>query len=93
MLQKMEAELLFDHPAARDLAVTELKRLGYDVELLDYIDEFEGVVLTPTVWIQVKGAYEGNDNEFFDEMAHFAERFNGDVVEAGYADDQLPQSA
>jgi hypothetical protein len=92
-MTQMLAELLFDHPGARDLAVVELKRLGFQIKLLDYVDEYEGVVLTPTVWIQVRGTYEGSDNEFFAEMMHLAEKFSGDVCEAGYADDQLPQSA
>jgi hypothetical protein len=82
----MEAELLFDHPAGRDLAVAELTKLGFAVEKLDWVDEYEGVVLTPTVWIKVRGASELDEHEFFDAMAHLAEQFSGDVVEAGLAD-------
>jgi hypothetical protein len=85
MQQQMEAELIFDHPQGRDLAITELTKLGFGVEILDWVDEDEGVVLTPTVWIKVRGPYEGSDHEFFDEMAHLAGQFSGDVVEAGYA--------
>ena len=86
MPQKMEAELIFDHPAGRDLAVAVLKKQGYEVEILDWVDEYEGAILTPTVWIKVRGSYEGSDHEFFDEMGDLARRFSGDVVEAGFAD-------
>jgi hypothetical protein len=55
-------------------------------EILDWVDEYEGVVLTPTVWIKVRGSYEGSDCEFLDEMGDLARRFSGDVVEAGFAD-------
>jgi hypothetical protein len=85
MKQQMYAELIFDDPNSRDLAVAELTKLGFDVEILDWVDEYEGVVLTPTVWVKVSGPYEGSDDEFFDEMAHLAGQFSGDVVEAGFA--------
>ena len=92
MKQQMEAELLFDHPDGRDSAVAELTKQGYSVEILDWVDEYEGVILTETVWIKVRGPYEGGDVEFHHEMARFAEKFSGDVVEAGYVN-PLPQSA
>jgi hypothetical protein len=81
----MEAELLFDTPMARDLAVAELTKQGFDVEILDWVDEHEGVVLTPTVWIKVRGFYEGSDDEFFNEMGHIANTAGGEVIEAGYS--------
>jgi hypothetical protein len=83
MKNRMYAELLFDNPEARDRAIVELNKLGLVVELLDWVDEHEGVVLSPTVWIKVRGLSELNQDEFFDEMAHLADRFNGDVYEAG----------
>jgi hypothetical protein len=83
MKQQMYAELLFDHPEARDRAIIELTKQGFEIELLDYVDEYEGVILTPTVWIAVRGAYAGSDDAFFDEMAHLAGHFSGDVCEAG----------
>jgi hypothetical protein len=86
MSQQMEAELLFDTPQDRDHAVTELERLGYDIEFLDYVDEYEGVVLTDTVWIKVRGTYEGDDHKFFHEMVRFVGQYHGDVCEAGFAD-------
>ena len=90
MKQLMEAELMFDNPEARDRAIVELSKLGLEVELLlDQVDEYEGVVLTPTVWIRVTGPYEGSDDEFFREMGHLAGRFGGDVEEAGL---QFPPS-
>jgi hypothetical protein len=81
--QRMEAELMFDNPEARDRAIVALTKRGFEVELLDYVDEYEGVILTPTVWIAVTGAYAGSEDAFFDEMRHLAEHFSGDVMEAG----------
>jgi hypothetical protein len=88
MKQQMEAELLFLDPSNRDLAVTEFKKRGYDVELLDWVDEYEGNVLTPCVWIKVRGVFELDQREFFNEMMHLAEQFSGDVVMAGLANPQ-----
>jgi hypothetical protein len=85
MKQQMEAELLFDNPLFRDCAVGELKRQGFDIELLDYVDEYEGVLLSETVWIRVRILSELDDNKFFDEMARLAEQLGGDLYEAGYS--------
>jgi hypothetical protein len=90
MKQQMYAELIFDHPNNRNFAVAELTEQGFDVEILDWVDEFEGVVLSPTVWIKVRGPSELEQDEFFNEMAALAEHFGGDVVEAGLAN-PLPQ--
>jgi hypothetical protein len=49
MAQRMEAELMFDHPNGRDLAIAELAKHGLEVEILDWVDEWEGVVLSETV--------------------------------------------
>jgi hypothetical protein len=87
MKQLMYAELLFDHPEARDRAIVALAKRGFTIEALtgpDWVDEFEGVVLSSTVWIKVRGAYEGSDDEFFNEMVHLTRQFGGDVYEAGY---------
>jgi hypothetical protein len=75
--QQMEAELIFDHPEARDRAVAELIKQGYAIELLDWTDDYE------TVWIKVRGLYAGSDDEFLAEMGHLANQFSGDVIEAG----------
>jgi hypothetical protein len=89
MKQQMEAELIFDHPNGRDLAVAELTKQGFDVEILDWVDDYEGIVLSPTVWIKVRGASELDEHEFLAEMGHLAQRFSGDVIEAGL---QFPPS-
>jgi hypothetical protein len=86
MKQRMEAELIFDHPDGRDLAVAKLTKQGFDVEILDWVDECEGVILSPTVWIKARIWTELDEDEFFNEMAHLARQFSGDVVEAGLAD-------
>jgi hypothetical protein len=82
--QRMEAELMFDNEGSRDRAIVELTKRGFDIELLDWVDEYEGVALTPTVWIKVRGASELNDDQFFDEMHRFAAQFSGECLEAGY---------
>src|SRR5215472_5476701 len=76
MKQQMEAELLFDCPDARDRAIVELTKRGFDVEILDWVDEYEGVLLTPTVWIKVRGASEDTEDEFFAEMHELAKQFS-----------------
>ena len=53
-MKQMEARLLFNDPNGRDLAIAELTKRGFEVELLDAVDEWEGVVLSPTVWIKVE---------------------------------------
>ena len=83
MLQALEAELMFDHPEGRDLAVAELTKQGFEVEILDWVDEYEGIVLSLTVWIKVRGASELDEHEFLAEMGHLVQRFSGDVIEAG----------
>ena len=90
-MRLMESVLMFDDPAARDGATPELIERGYGIELLlDAVDEHEGVVLTPSVWIKVTGPYAGSEDEFFAEMHAFAQQFNGELCEAGLAD-PLPQ--
>jgi hypothetical protein len=79
MKQQMEAELIFDHPNSRDLAVDELIKQGFDVEILDWVDP-EG---STCVWVKVRGLSELSEDEFFNEMAHLAKQFSGDVIEAG----------
>jgi hypothetical protein len=83
MKQLMEADLMFDGPEDRDRAIVELTKQGFSVEKLDWVDAHNGILLTPTVWIRISGAYEGNDDEFFDEMMNLAGQFGGEVVEAG----------
>ena len=89
MKKQMEAELMFNHPDGRDRALAELSKRGFEVELLDRTDTHEGVLLSLTVWVRVQGVSELSEDEFFDEMAHLANQFNGDVLEAGL---QFPPS-
>jgi hypothetical protein len=90
-MKQMAAELMFDHPNDRDLAIAELTKFGFNVEILDWVDAHEGIVFSDTVWIKVRGASELDQDEFFDAMAHLAKRFGGDCIEAGLADPQPPQ--
>ena len=84
MRKQMESELMFPDVPSRDLAIAELSKRGFEIELLlDRVDRHEGIVLTSTVWIKVSGPSELDEDEFFDEMAHLAEQFNGEVLETG----------
>jgi hypothetical protein len=84
--QMMEAQLMFDDSKSRDLAVVELAKHGFNVENLDWVDEYKGVILSSTVWIKVRGVSELDQHKFFDEMHHLAARMGGECLEAGYAD-------
>jgi hypothetical protein len=81
MKQLMEAELIFDHPNGRDLAVAELTKQGVDVEFLDWVDaDGEGNIDTPSVWIRVRIATELDAHCFLDWVQSIIEPFPGDVV-------------
>ena len=90
MSQLMEAILMFDGPADRDLAIPKLVARGFDVECLNEEDRYEGVLLSETVWITVRGNSNLNDSGFFDEMHALAERLDAECLEAGFADPPTP---
>jgi hypothetical protein len=86
MLQRMEAEILFDDQAAADAASAVLATHGFTIERLPYVDEYEGVVLTPTVWVKIRTDSELDDSDFFQWVAGIIEPLQGWLYEAGYAD-------
>jgi hypothetical protein len=79
MRQQMFAELIFDHPHGRDLAVVELTKQGFKITVLDWTDPGG----TPTTWVEVRGVSELSQDDFLAEMGHLASQFSGDVIEAG----------
>ena len=83
MKQQMHAIIQFYYPDDMGLAIAELVKRSFKVEVLDWIDEDEGVVGSPTVWIKVCGACERADHNFFAEMRELTKPFGGDVCEAG----------
>jgi hypothetical protein len=52
------------------------------IEILDWVDEYEGIVLSPTVWIKSEVPLSSTST-ILAEMGHLAQRFSGDVIEAG----------
>jgi hypothetical protein len=78
--QRMLAEVLFLDPNDVPTASAELNKLGFDVDVLDLVDPYG-----PTVWIEVTGPSELGQAQFHRWMCRTAERFGGDVVEAGPA--------
>ena len=69
MLQRMEAEILFDDQNAADAGSAVLAMHGFTIERLPWVDVYEGVVLTPTVWIKARIDSELDDSDFFNWVA------------------------
>jgi hypothetical protein len=90
MSQLMEAILMFDGPAERDLAIPRLVKRGFEIELLNEEDRYEGVLLSETVWITARGSSDLSESDFFHEMQALAERLDAECLETGFAD-PLPQ--
>jgi hypothetical protein len=86
MLQKMQAEIMFDDQDAADAASAVLAARGFAIEPLPWIDEHEGVVLSSTIWIRVKIDSELDASAFFDWVADVVEPLQGWLYEAGLAD-------
>lgn len=86
MPQKMEAEILFDDQNAADAARAVLVTHGFAIERLPYVDEYEGVVLSPTVWIKARIDSELDDSDFFHWVAGIIQPLQGWLYEAGHAD-------
>jgi hypothetical protein len=78
MLQRMEAEILFLDPDDVNLGSATLIEQGFEVEVLDWIDDS-----SPTVWINATITTELDQYDFFLWVYNIAWRLGGDVVEAG----------
>jgi hypothetical protein len=85
-MQKMIAEILFDDQNAADAASSVLAARGFAIEPLDWVDEYEGIVLSPTVWIKARIDSELDASDFFDWVAGIIEPLQGWLYEAGHAD-------
>jgi hypothetical protein len=90
MSRLMEAILMFDGPADRDRAIPRLVERGFEIELLNEEDRYEGVLLSETVWIIARGSSDLAEDDFFHEMQALAERLDAECLEAGFADPQPP---
>jgi hypothetical protein len=88
MLQRMEAEILFDDQDAADAVGAVLAARGFAIEPLDWVDEDEGVVLSPTVWIRARILTELDASRFFDWVNNIVEPLGGFTLQAGLADPQ-----
>lgn len=86
MPQKMEAEILFDDQNAADAGSAVLATHGFTIERLPWVDVYEGVVLTPTVWIKARIDSELDDSDFFNWVTGIIEPLQGWLYEAGLAD-------
>jgi hypothetical protein len=76
MKQLMEADVLFDNPRDRDLAIVELTKLGFGVEHLDRVDEHK-------VSLRVRTPSDLDDNGFLREIDFLVQRFSGQVEKIG----------
>jgi hypothetical protein len=61
MLQRMEAVVLFYSPSDLDPGTAALVEHGFEVEVLDYIDDYG-----PAIWIKAKVASELDVHRFSD---------------------------
>jgi hypothetical protein len=84
-MRKMDAEILFTDIAAALPAIAELHRLGFEIEVRSWTDDYEGFLVTPKVWLVARGRSEEIDFDFLDRVDDIVARFGGDVVEAGAA--------
>ncbi|HET9801227.1 MAG TPA: hypothetical protein VFP82_06030 [Chthoniobacterales bacterium] len=84
MLRKMEAEVLFLNPTDRSPGVAALAAAGFEVELLNWIDEY-----SEAVWIKARLDTDISENKFRDLVASVVDNFDGDIVEFGLANPPL----
>jgi hypothetical protein len=85
MLNRMSAELLFHNPAHVNPAIAELIERNFDFQVHeDMIDE-----CGPAVFILVTVISELDVSAFFGWVKTIVEPFDGEVLEAGFADDRL----
>ena len=86
----MEAEIQFLDPDDIDAAIAALSARGFSVEILDWVDECEGVILSPAKWIKVCGW--SDTGAFLDLMISIVGPLGGDVSETSPADSPLDRS-
>lgn len=81
MLRKMDAEILFLDPKDVSAGSAALIDLGFEVEVLDWVDDYG-----PTVFIRARITSELDQDQFFDWVSNIVPPLRGDVVEAGLSD-------
>jgi hypothetical protein len=84
----MEAEILFLEPADLGPGITELRKLGFAVELLPWVDEHEGTRLSDAIWIKAQIESELDEDRFFNWVHGIVDPLGADLLEAGLAHPQ-----
>jgi hypothetical protein len=85
MLQRMQADFCFCNPDDAGPATAVLIEHGFEVENLDWIDEYG-----PTVFIRARITTEIDEDHFLDWAQNLIEPLGGDTMEAGLADPLPP---
>ena len=78
MPQRMEAEVLFLDPDDVAPGCAALNALGFEVEVLNWVDPYG-----PTVWIMARIVTELDAGRFLDWVLNIVEPLHGDAVQAG----------
>ena len=82
MWQRMQADILYLDPAEAKPGVAVLIEQGFDVEpLIDWIDE-----AGPTVFFRIFLSTALDEDRFHAWVQSLVDPFDGDCIEAGYAD-------
>jgi hypothetical protein len=83
-VRKMQAEIMFyDDPSEVPPAIFALKARGFEVEVLDSVDAYEGELLTLTMWIRTRCMSDLDMDRFFDWMQALVAPLGGELLEAG----------
>ena len=76
---RFEAEIMFLDPYSASAAIAPLTRVGFDVEVMDWVDEGG----TPYVWAIAMCKPGRDDGELWSEVQAIVEPFDGEVDSAG----------
>jgi hypothetical protein len=88
MMKAFDASVMFDNPEDTAEGAAALQASGYELTLNpDLKDEYEGTVLTPTVFGVIRGMMDQGltEDEIAGELEAIVDPFNGLVEEVGYA--------
>ena len=85
-MKAFDAGVMFDNPADAAEGAAALQAFGYELTLNpDLKDEYEGKVLTPSVFDVIRGMTELTEDEIEDELEEIVAPFGGQVDETGYS--------
>jgi hypothetical protein len=86
-MQAFDAGVMFDCPEDAAEGAAALQASGYELTLNpDLKDEYEGKLITPSVFGVIRGMTELEDeDEIETELAEIVEPFGGQVDEVGYS--------